>query len=135
MVLKKMRVEVFDDTGSRYTICIDGKITRKNALKIIDIIELLGGLPAYNIKEKHSKFLSKTNKIMSVIKKYYPFNNFSAKDIKIAFEKEMNEPIFLSVISTYLSRLSEKGFLLKSKKSNKVYFKLLSKDFNNLINK
>ena len=135
MTVKRMRVEVFDDTGNRYTISIDGKVTRKNALKIIDIIELLGGLPDYYIKEKDSKFLSKTNKVMSVIEKYYPFKNFSAKNIKIAYEKEMNEPIFLSVISTYLSRLAEKGFLLKYKKSNRVFFKLISNDFKNLINK
>jgi hypothetical protein len=135
MTVKKMRVEVFDNTGNRYTISIDGKVTRKNALKIIDIIELLGGLPDNYINEKESKVLSKTNKIMSVIEKYYPFKFFSAKNIKTAYEKEMNEPIFLSVISTYLSRLAEKGYLLKSKKSNRVFFKLIYKDFKNLLNK
>jgi hypothetical protein len=40
-----MRVEVFDGSGNRYTVTFEGYVTREKAIRLLDIVELLGGIP------------------------------------------------------------------------------------------
>ena len=43
MPARKMRVELFDNEGNRYTVAFEGQITRDKALRLLDLVELLGG--------------------------------------------------------------------------------------------
>ena len=45
MPARKMRVELFDSDGNRYTIAFEGQVTRDKALRLLDLVELLGGAP------------------------------------------------------------------------------------------
>ena len=45
MPARKMRVELFDSEGNRYTIAFEGQVTRDKALRLLDLVELLGGMP------------------------------------------------------------------------------------------
>ena len=45
MPARKMRVELFDSEGNRYTIAFEGQITRDKAVRLLDLVELLGGMP------------------------------------------------------------------------------------------
>lgn len=54
MPAKKMRVEVFDGGGNRYTITFDGQVTREKALRLLDIVELLGGMPSVDNNESQT---------------------------------------------------------------------------------
>ena len=44
---KKIRVEIFND-GNRYTITFEGQVTRDKALRLLDLVELLGGMSTVN---------------------------------------------------------------------------------------
>ena len=48
MPARKMRVELFDSEGNRYTIAFEGQITRDKAVRLLDLVELLGGMPGEN---------------------------------------------------------------------------------------
>ena len=48
-------------------------------------------------------------KIWHIIDKFFPMGKFTSTNILEKFEDEYNEPIKLSIVSTYLSRLSLKG--------------------------
>ena len=127
-----MRVEVFDELGDRYTITLDGRITRKNALRILDIVELLGGMPGVG-PESQSQELSKIEKVRVIVERHLPLVWFTPKDFQALYEKEVNESIGLSTASTYLSRLSERGLLLKAMNTNRVHYKLISKGIGEII--
>jgi hypothetical protein len=45
MPARKIRVELFDSDGNRYTIAFEGQVTRDKALRLLDLVELLGGAP------------------------------------------------------------------------------------------
>ena len=45
MPARRMRVELFDSDGNRYSITFEGQITRDKALRLLDLVELLGGVP------------------------------------------------------------------------------------------
>jgi len=131
--VRKMKVEVFDESGNRYVISFEGRVTRDKAQKIFDMIELLGGIPIAESSAEYSQDLSKIDKIFFIVKKNFPLAWFSARDVQEAYEKEVGEPINLSMVLTYLSRLSERGMLIKSRNRNKVLFKLISHELREIV--
>ena len=49
------------------------------------------------------------SKIWFIVDKFFPMGKFTSTNILEKYEDEFNEPIKLSIISTYLSRFSSKG--------------------------
>ncbi len=115
MPARKMRIEIFDSAGDKYTITFEGHVTREKALRILDLIELLGGMPNVGpVNTYETSELSKYDKVRLVIERNFPLTWFTSKDVQSAYEQEFKKPINLSTVSTYLSRMAERGFLMKS---------------------
>jgi hypothetical protein len=129
---KKMRVELSDGEGNRYTVAFEGQITRDKALRLLDLVELLGGMPS-ETPTPESEIApvgvspSRFEKVRSVIQKSFPLVWFSSRDVQSVYEQEMKEPISLSTVSTYLSRMASKGVLLRTRESNNLRYKSVSK--------
>ena len=128
MPARKMRVELFDSDGNRYTIAFEGQVTRDKALRLLDLVELLGGTqgesPTVNDGPAlQNRSLSRFEKVQLVIQKNFPLIWFSSKDIQLVYEQELKEPVNLSTISTYLSRMVAKGLLMRTGTSNNLKYK------------
>lgn len=128
MPARKMRVELFDSDGNRYTIAFEGQVTRDKALRLLDLVELLGGMPGENPTVATGNTLSghvpsRFEKVQLVIQKSFPLIWFSSKDIQSVYEQELKEPISLSTVSTYLSRMANKGMLLRTGGPNNLKYK------------
>jgi hypothetical protein len=128
MPARKIRVELFDSDGNRYTIAFEGQVTRDKALRLLDLVELLGGAPSEG-QTVHAgaalpnRVLSLFEKVQLVIQKSFPLIWFSSKDIQSVYEQELKEPVGLSTVSTYLSRLAGKGMLLRTGGPNNLKYK------------
>ncbi|PVX24993.1 MAG: hypothetical protein CW716_08970 [Candidatus Bathyarchaeum sp.] len=126
MPTKKVRVEVFNN-GDRYTITFEGQVTRDKTLRLLDLVELLGGAPATNdVSERSASELPKIEKVRLVAEKHFPVGWFSSKDLQEAYEKQFNEPIRLSTASTYLSRLTDRGFFIRGGASNQRRYRIMT---------
>ena len=135
MPAKKMRVEVFDDTGNKYTVTFEGQVSREKALRLIDIVELLGGMPGMNSAAVEPVAdLSKIDKIRMISEKHFPIIWFSAKDVQTVYERELKEPISLSTVATYLGRMAERGVLTKTSAASTVRYRLLTRAPSSLLN-
>jgi len=128
MPARKMRVELFDSEGNRYTIAFEGQVTRDKALRLLDLVELLGGAPGEGptvstgpAMTNHT--LSRFEKVQLVIQKNFPLIWFSSKDVQSIYEQELKEPVSLSTVSTYLSRMAVKGMLMRTGGSNSLKYK------------
>jgi predicted transcriptional regulator len=49
------------------------------------------------------------SKIWHIVDKFFPMGKFTSTNILEKYEDEFNEPVKLSIISTYLSRFTSKG--------------------------
>jgi hypothetical protein len=127
MPARKIRVELFDSDGNRYTIAFEGQVTRDKALRLLDLVELLGGAqgegPTANATALPNRVLSRFEKVQTVIQKNFPLIWFSSKDIQSVYEQELKEPVSLSTVSTYLSRMAIKGMLLRTGGPNSLKYK------------
>lgn len=129
MPARKIRVEVFDSEGNKYAVAFEGQITREKALRLLDLVELLGGMPTEPTNPNNNPTgtnngLSKYEKVRVLIQKHFPIVWFSSKDIQTVYEQEFKEPICLSTVATYLARLTTKGILTKTGAANNLKYKL-----------
>ncbi len=94
-----------DSDGARYDIKIEGNVTRDKVLKIFEMMDLM------NIGEEQETINmdSVGSKIWHIVDKFFPMGKFTSANILEKYEDDFNEPVKLSVISTYLSRFSSKG--------------------------
>ena len=105
MAKKRIRIDMEDADGARYDIKLEGNVTREKVLKIFEMMDLM------NIEEENesTNIDSVGSKIWHIIDKFFPMGKFTSTNILEKYEDEFNEPVKLSVISTYLSRFSTKG--------------------------
>ena len=105
MAKKRIRIDMEDSDGARYDIKLEGNVTREKVLKIFEMMDLM------NIEEEQeaTNMDSIGAKIWYIVDKYFPMGKFTSTNILEKFEDEYNEPVKLSIISTYLSRFSSKG--------------------------
>ena len=105
MAKKRIRIDMEDADGARYDIKLEGNVTRNKVLKIFEMMDLM------NIEEEEQpvKMDSVGSKIWHIVDKFFPMGKFTSTNILEKYEDEFNEPVKLSVISTYLSRFTSKG--------------------------
>lgn len=123
---RKMRVEVYDEAGNRYAVVFEGRLTREKALRVIDLVELLGGMASATSEWEQDRGTAKIEKVRLVVEKYFPAVWFNAKDAQAVYEAQAKEPIDLSSISTYLSRLASRGLLTRTRNTNRVQYRVAS---------
>ena len=105
MAKKRIRIDMEDTDGARYDIKLEGNVTREKVLKIFEMMDLM------NIEEEQetTNMDAIGSKIWHIVDKFFPMGKFTSTNILEKYEDEYNEPVKLSIISTYLSRFSTKG--------------------------
>ena len=82
MPTKKMRVEIFNN-GDHYTITFEGQVTRDKALRLLDLVELLGGMPTVNPESNRSASeMTKIEKVRLSAEKNFHIGWFSSNNLQ-----------------------------------------------------
>lgn len=131
MPAKKLRVEVFDTDGNRYTVTLEGEVTRKKALCVLDIVELLGSVRGKSEKKDLYK-VSKFERVKSIVNSEFPISWFSSKAVLTEYHHAFNDPISLSTVSTYLARMNNRGFLIAQGSSSNKKYRIITKMVQNV---
>jgi len=111
MPRKRIRIDLEDTEGAKYNFNLEGNVTREKILKIFELMDLM------NIEDSKEEIHldSVGAKIWNIVDKNFPIGKFTSSIILEKYEDEYNEPIKLSIISTYLSRFADKGRIDRSK--------------------
>jgi hypothetical protein len=121
MARKRIRIDLEDSDGAKYNFSLEGNVTREKMLKIFELMNLI------NIEEPEgvAPLDSIGAKIWHVIDKNFPIGKFTSSMILEKYEDEYEEPIKLSVISTYLSRFAVKGRVAREKQGKEWGYQIL----------
>ena len=104
MKQKRIRIDVRDKDGAKYDFKIEGNITKEKALKIFELMDLI------NIEEEQTPNLDSIGgKIWNIVENSFPIGKFTSSEALEKYEDEYNEPIKLSVVSTYLARFAQRN--------------------------
>ena len=129
---RRFKLEFYDDEGVRHTITIDGQITREKVGKLLDLVELMAGTPKATpsaLSVSPRKFDRLASAIISGLKD----KAFTASDAKKTFETSFSEKIPISTVSTYLTRLAERGVLDRTEMGRMVSYKVRSVEPKSLL--
>ena len=116
---KKFKIELEDAEGSKYNLSLEGNISKEKVLKIVEFMDLLN-IESVN-GNGHTDRADKPapasvgERIWSLVEGKFPYGSFTSSDILELYEDQFNEPIKLSIVSTYLSRYSERGRLARNR--------------------
>ena len=121
MARKRIRIDLEDNDGARYNFSLDGNVTKDKMLKIFELMDLM------NIEEpeQSAQLDSIGSKIWNIVDKYHPIGKFTSSKILEKYEDEYEEPIKLSVVSTYLSRFASRGRVAREKQGKEWAYQIL----------
>lgn len=114
MPKRRIKIEFDDGEGGKYTILMEGSLSKDKVVKIIDMAEVIEGESQVSQQIALSKDTA-FGRLYALIEEKFAFGSFTSTDVLEAYEDEYNSPVRLSVISTYLQRLKEKGLLIRNK--------------------
>jgi hypothetical protein len=113
---KRIKIEVEDEEGTRYTLALEGRISRDKLMKAVDMLEVMEVPIDYSDKtpDKGTFF----GKVMTLLDAEFAAGDFSSSDVARGFEEKYNQPVKLSTISTYLARLADKQYIKRERFGN-----------------
>src|SRR5438876_7549866 len=107
---RRFTVEFYDQEGVRHSIPISGPVTQEKVARILDLVELIAGTSqtsATALGLSPRKFDRLASTIISQLKG----RSFTSREARKMFETTFREKIPLSTVSTYLTRLTDRGVL------------------------
>ena len=109
-------MEITDDDGTTYFLGVRGRLSQDKLFRMMQLIDQIGE-PNHTSTRAPSES-TVYGKILKLIQSIYPAKQFSSADIARDYEDQNGSPIPLSTVSTYLSRLADKGTLNRQKFGN-----------------
>src|SRR5688572_19872434 len=123
---KRFKIELEDAEGSKYNLSLEGNVSKEKIMKIVEFMDLLN-IESNGIEgEVHVNRApaSVGDRIWSLVEGKFPYGGFTSTDILELYEDQYNEPIKLSIISTYLSRYSDRGRLARTRQGKEWVYKI-----------
>ena len=104
MKQKRIRINLEDTDGAKFKFDIEGNVTKDKVLKLFELMDLM------NIEEEQAPDLDSVGgKIWNVVENHFPTGKFTSSGVLEKYEDEYNEPIKLSIVSTYLARFASRN--------------------------
>jgi hypothetical protein len=115
LAVKRLRIDFYDDSGCRHTISLEGPLTREKIARILDYAELMGGLSSPSTSHDPSQYArTKLDRVRDLVVHGFRESTFSSDDVRRHYQQLYVEPILLTTVATYLSRLVDRGLLRRS---------------------
>jgi hypothetical protein len=114
---KRVKIELEDEDGTKYTLALEGKVSREKLMKAVDMLEVMDVPLEHHIMKPPDEGTF-YGKIMTLMETSFSAGDFSSADVAREFEERYSLPVRLGTVSTYLARLSEKGFIQRERFGN-----------------
>lgn len=118
---KRVKLEMETSDGDKVSIVFEGALNRDKLFQLADFLELIEG-PSERLSDVR---VNKLTRVMELIEKRFPFASFTSREVADVYEHEYRQPISLSTVSTYLSRLADRGYLERFGAGNMARYRLL----------
>ena len=122
---KRFKIELEDAEGSKYNLSLEGNVSKEKIMKIVEFMDLLNIESSSEGGVQTKTHSSVGDRIWSLVEGKFPYGGFTSTDILELYEDQYNEPIKLSIISTYLSRYSERGKLSRNRQGKEWVYKTI----------
>jgi len=129
---KKAKVEITDEEGTTYSLALRGRFTHEKLMRAMELMDLLGETDHNKPSALPPNESTTYGRILKLIQSSYSAREFSSADIAREYEERHASPIPLSTVSTYLSRLADRGILNRQKFGNSWVYRVTHLSSNQL---
>jgi len=109
---KKIRLEFYDRTGVKHSVAMEGELTPDKVRRLLEYAEIVSGHEADSVLPEPQE--SKMRRLLDVINTRHVDHTFDSRDIWTEYRDTWGDDFSLGAISTYLSRLADRGTLERS---------------------
>jgi Penicillinase repressor len=113
---KRIKIELEDGEGTRYTLALEGSVSRDKLMKAMDMLEIMD-VPLENTHRPPDQGTF-FGKVQTLLETTFAAGEFSSSDVAREFEDKYDQPVKLSTISTYLARLADKQYIKRERFGN-----------------
>jgi len=124
----RVRIEIFDEEGTKISIEFEGERWKERLLQFIDALPISGGGRDVHHPAQKLNFspdfepLSVRERLEYYLRYEFPPIWFTSRDLKEAYERKYGEEIKLSTVSTYLARMHREGLVeRRGNRANREY--------------
>ena len=113
---KRIKIELEDEEGTKYTLALEGAVSRDKLMKAMDMLEVMD-VPldhAPRAPDQGTFF----GKVQTLLETTFGAGDFSSSDVARELEDKYGQPVKLSTISTYLARLTERQYIKRERFGN-----------------
>ena len=120
----KVKIEFTDDSGTKYSFNVEGS-AKENITKLIDFAQSISGKSQI---QDQTPIDTNFAKLYGLLESRFQFGLFTSNDVLRAYQQDFQVPTSLSIISTYLSRLTNRGLLTRTRHGSGWVYKLARTD-------
>ena len=121
---KKVKLQITDEDGTTYSLALQGKFSQEKVIRMMELIDVIGQTNHNTLDSITPDETTTYGRLFKLIQSSYSAKEFSSADIARDYEDRHGSPIPLSTVSTYLSRLADRGKLNRQKFGNSWVYRL-----------
>jgi hypothetical protein len=122
---KKIKLEFFDRAGVKHSLAIEGDFTVEKVNRLLEYAEIVSGSNP-TISSSVVGQDSKMSRVLDVINTQLAGRTFDSRELWQAYRDHWGDEFSLGAVSTYLSRLVDRGTLEREGSSAHWSYKLKS---------
>lgn len=117
----KIKIEFNDDSGTKYSFNIQGS-SKNNIQKLLDFAESVSSKSPN--RNEQPPIDTNFAKLYGLLESRFRFGSFTSNDVLKAYEQDFGQTTTHSVISTYLSRMTNRRLLSRTRQGSGWLYKL-----------
>jgi Penicillinase repressor len=130
----RIKIEFTDTSGAKYSLSVEGGMSKESMTKMIDFANQMSSpqqteLQNQNPEPDYSNIDTNFSRVYGLLETKFKFGSFTSSDVLEAYEQEYDAQTTLSTISTYLSRLTQRGLVNRTRNGLGWTYKLVRSEF------
>lgn len=107
---KKIKLEFFDRAGTKHSLAIEGDFTLEKVNRLLEYAEIVAGSNPRTPNPLGSQD-TKMSRLLDVINTQLAGRTFDSRELWRAYRENWGDEFSLGAVSTYLTRLVDRGTL------------------------
>ena len=124
----KIKIEFTDMSGAKYSLSVEGGMSKESITKMVDFANQMSS-PQEQIPQKtaddYPNIDTNFSRLYGLLETKFKFGMFTSSDVMEAYEQQFDAQTTLSTISTYLSRLFQRGLVTRSRNGSGWTYRLI----------
>ena len=121
---KRIKLEFFDRSGVKHSIAVEGEVTADKVNHLLEYAEIVAGTSNQRVPLSPATQDSKMSRLLDVINTRLVDRSFDSREILQSYRENWGDDFTLGAVSTYLSRLVDRGTLERTGSPSHWFYRL-----------